>query len=63
MTKEEKREYAGPDELRTILLEALGGEKFQLDCGHHITFGHQLGNNLIIINGTRLKVICTQCGY
>lgn len=63
MTREEKQEYAEADQLRTILMETLGGEKYQLDCGHHITFGHQLGNNLIIINGAKLKIICTRCGY
>ena len=63
MTKEEKQEYAEADELSTFLLEALGGEKFRLHCGHHITFGHPLGNNLIILNGTKLRVICSECGY
>ncbi len=63
MTKEEKQEYAKADELRQLLIEMLGGEKFVLDCGHRITLGHPLGNNLIIINGTRLKLICTLCGY
>ena len=63
MTKEEKQEYAEADELRKILLETLGGEKYRLDCGHHITFGHPLGNNLIILNGTKLELICTHCGY
>jgi len=63
MTKDQKSKYKEPGELRTILMEALGGEKFQLDCGHHITIGHPLGSNLIILNGTKLRVICSECGY
>ena len=31
--------------------------------GHHITFGHNFGNDIKIYNGKELKIICSQCGY
>ena len=49
--------------LRDILRRVLVGMKFRLDCGHHVTFGEILGNDVIIRNGKKLKIICTQCGY
>ena len=63
MTKEEKGRYRGTDELRAILDQTLNGKKFKLDCGHHITWNHSLGNNITIYNGKELKIICSQCGY
>ena len=48
--------------LRRVILR-LKGKRFGLDCGHHITFGHFLGNDITILNGERLKLICSQCGY
>jgi len=62
MTRSEKEAYQPPDALKQIL-RAQAGKKFRLDCGHHVTFGSFLGNNIIILNGKQLKVICTQCGY
>ena len=62
MPKEQKDKYAHTEELRR-LLKHLKGKKFILDCGHHVTFGQFLGNNVIILNGSKLKMICTQCGY
>ena len=38
MTKEEKAHYRPSEELREALNQ-LKGEKFRLDCGHHVTFG------------------------
>ena len=46
--------------LRKVLLQ-LKGKRFRLDCGHDITFGHFLGNDIIILNGKRLKTIYSQC--
>jgi predicted nucleic-acid-binding Zn-ribbon protein len=44
-------------------LSTLKGRKFKLDCGHHVTFGHFLGNAITIYNGKHPTIICTQCGY
>ncbi|MFA7384471.1 MAG: hypothetical protein WC001_13580 [Desulfurivibrionaceae bacterium] len=48
--------------LQAILVPYLR-QRFRLDCGHHVTFGYFLGNNVIILNGKKLRVICTECGY
>jgi len=37
--------------------------KYRLDCGHHVTLNHNLGNNIAILNGKELKIICTLCLY
>ncbi len=37
--------------------------KYVLDCGHHVTFNHNLGNNAMIINGKKLRIICSLCAY
>jgi len=63
MTKEKEMQYQDTDILRNILHQALNGKKFKLDCGHHITFHHSLGNDITIYNGKQLKIICSQCGY
>ena len=62
MTQQEEEQYASPNELREVLA-GLKGRKFRLDCGHHITFGHNLGNDITIYNGKEIVVICSQCGY
>ena len=62
MTKEQKETYEDTDKLRQ-LLKRLNDEKFQLDFGHYVTFGHPLGNDITIYNGNRFKIICSQCGY
>jgi hypothetical protein len=62
MTKEQKDAYRDCDELRDIL-KRLAGLKFKLDCGHHVTFGYFLGNDITIYNGKESKIICSQCGY
>ena len=63
MTKEQEKEYQEPELLKEILIRTLRGMKFRLDCGHHITFGHFLGNDIIIYNGKEFKIVCSQCGY
>lgn len=63
MTKEQMKKYQEPELLKEILYRTLNGKKFQLDCGHHITFNHNLGNDITIYNGKELKIICSQCGY
>ncbi|MDY6953109.1 MAG: hypothetical protein SWE60_16495 [Thermodesulfobacteriota bacterium] len=62
MTKKQKEAYEDTDVLREML-SRLRGRKFKLDCGHHITLGHFLGNDITIYNGKKLKIICSQCGY
>ena len=63
MTKEQKRQYSEPELLRDILKRVLAGRKFQLDCGHYVSFGYFLGNDISIINGKDFKIICSQCGH
>ena len=62
MTQKEKDRYQDTGELRRILAR-LKGKKFKLDCGHHVTFGHFLGNDITVRNGKEPEIICTQCGY
>ena len=63
MTKEEKEKYEEPELLREILERTLSGRKFQLHCGHFVTWNHQLGNNVTILNGKKLRLICSMCGH
>jgi len=63
MTNEQKRRYSEPELLRDILKRVLTGRKFQLDCGHYVSFGHFLGNDITIINGKEFKIICSLCGH
>ena len=62
MTKEKKAAYEESENLKKILA-TLNGRKFKLYCGHHVTFGHFLGNAITIYNGKHPTIICTQCGY
>ena len=61
MTRYQKLEYQEPDELRKFFNQ-LQGKKFSLDCGHHITFGFFLGNNIIIRNGKTPEIVRMECG-
>jgi ribosomal protein S19 len=63
MTKKQKEKYESPELLRDILKQALNGKKFRLQCGHYVTFGHFLGNDVTIYNGKEFKIICLQCGH
>ena len=63
MTRKQIQQYQQPDLLREILQRVLAGKKFRLHCGHHVTFGEILGNDVTIRNGKQFKIICTQCGY
>ena len=62
MTVTEKSKYSNVEDLKAIIKE-LAGRKFKLDCGHHVTFGHYLGNDIAIYNGKNIKIICTLCSY
>jgi len=63
MTRKQKQQYQEPELLRDILHRALYGKKFRLSCMHYVTFGEVLGNDVIIRNGKKFKIICAQCGY
>lgn len=63
MTNEQRRQYSEPELLKDILERILKGKKFKLECGHYVTFGHNLGNDITIYNGREFKIICSQCGY
>ena len=62
MTKQQKEAYQDVEALKK-LIQSLKGKKYRLSCGHHVTFGHFLGNDITIINGKSPKIICAQCGY
>jgi hypothetical protein len=62
MTKQEREIYQDTKELRKVI-ENLRGMKFRLDCGHHVTFGFFLGNDVTVLNGKRPRIICSECGY
>jgi len=45
------------------LKEKLEGA-YELDCGHKATFGHNLGNDIVVLNARKkedMKIICTHC--
>ncbi|WP_020585841.1 hypothetical protein [Desulfobacter curvatus] len=62
MTKQQKEAYQSTESLRKII-KSLEGQKFRLDCGHHVTVCHSLGNDITIRNGKEPVIICSQCGY
>lgn len=63
MTKSEKERYEGPEQLKEILKRVLNGKRYLLECGHHVSFFHHLGNDVTIQNGKNIKVICSLCGH
>ena len=63
MTKEQKRQYSEPESLKEILKRVLSGRKFMLDCGHHVSLFHNLGNDVTILNGKEPKIIRSLCGH
>ena len=62
MTKQQKEAYQDVDELKKII-RSLKGRKFRLDCGHHVTFGHFLANDITIRNDKEPVITCSLCGY
>ncbi len=62
MTLSQKEKYADVEELIKFL-NLLKGKKFKLECGHHVTFGFYLGNDVVIRNGKELEITCLQCNY
>ena len=63
MTKTEKVCHDEPEQLGDRLKRVLEGRKFRLHCGHPVTFGINLGNDVTIRNGKEYKIICSLCGY
>ena len=45
------------------LKRLISNGKYKLDCGQNVTLNHHFGNNIAIINGKELKIICTLCLY
>lgn len=62
MSEQEKVAYEHAEELRQVI-KNLRGKKFILDCGHKVTFGYFLGNDVTICNGKEPTIICRQCCY
>ena len=62
MTQEEESRYEDTDALRKTFAD-LKGRKFRLDCGHHVTVGHNLGNDITVYNGKTARIVCSLCGY
>jgi len=62
MTKKQRKLYQESEKLRKII-KKLKGKKFKLDCGHHVTFGYYLGNDITIRNGASPEITCSLCGY
>ena len=62
MTNQQKEVYEDTEVLKQII-KNLKGRKFRLDCGHHVTFGYFIGNDITIFNGKTPKIICSQCSY
>ncbi len=62
MTRQQKEVYQDVEELKKVI-RSLKGKKYRLSCGHHITFGHSLGNDITIQNGKNPVIICSMCGY
>ncbi len=62
MNHQMKEQYEDTDVLKQIIKD-LKGRKFCLDCGHHVTFCHWLGNDITILNGKEPKIICSLCSH
>lgn len=62
MTKQQKETYQDVEELKKII-QGLKGRKFRLHCGHHISFGYYLGNDITIRNGKSPVITCSLCVY
>jgi len=61
MEKERKVQSGDLESLKEILI-GLKDLKFTLDCGHQVTFGYFLGNDIIVRNGKVPEITCLECG-
>ena len=62
MTLSQRMRYSNVELLKAYL-NNLKRRKYRLDCGHHVTFGYYLGNDILIFNGKEFRIICSQCAY
>ena len=62
MKKQQKEPYQDVEELKKII-RRMKGKKYRLSCGHHVTFGYYLGNDITIRNGKNPEITCSLCGY
>ena len=62
MIKEQQQAYQNVEELKKIIRK-LKGRKFELSCGHRVTFGYFLGADITIRNGANPEITCSMCGY
>lgn len=60
MTKAEKYQHKSMESVGE-LLRMLNKEQFVLDCGHHVTFGQVICNDIKVHKNVELHVICSQC--
>ena len=58
----ESQEYEPVENLKDFLSQ-LDKRKFKLDCGHKVTFGYFLGNDIMIRNGKEMTITCSECAY
>jgi hypothetical protein len=56
--KKKQDGYKDSEELKKML-----NGKYKLDCGRLVTLKHDLGANVMIINGRKLQLICSLCAY
>jgi len=61
MTKIQREQYQ-PVDVLIKELSSLAGQKFELSCGHHVTFNQYLANDIFIHNGKNLEIVCSDCG-
>ncbi len=56
-----KKDYHSINKLKEALLRT--DRKFILDCGHKVTLGEFLSNNIVIIQQGKndLRIECTEC--
>ena len=62
MKLEEEKNYEEVKRLKEEI-EKLRGRKFRLDCGHHVTVGHNFGNHIMIMNGKEFEIFSSLCCY
>lgn len=62
MKKQQKEPYQDVEELKKII-RRMKGKKYRLSCGHLVTFGYYLGNDITIRNGKNPEITCSLCGY
>ena len=62
MTQEKEAAYEDTKALKQVIM-GLKDRKFRLECGHHVTFGYWIGNDITIYNEKEPTIICSLCGH